>query len=660
MLNYTSLSSTAVVALIGLLVWWANPARRVNLGVFTCSLHSATWLLLLHVATAAPGRLLCLRWLCAVGAFIPLHFAALGETIACGTVGRRFWKRNGTLLVLAVLLAVDCFSNFFIPSTSSPTQRARGIGYYGYIVVLFVSFVWVCWNSYRDARDEAAERRLELEIWFIGLCASAAVMLAAMVLETLTHQRAFIGFQPVLVLIFYGGSVYAITTHQIFDASQILRLVLSRVILVAGAFGLVILLTLKLRDLVPWSVLMISVVVVVLVYEDLFGRWLDRRLQLFPQSTAARRAALEAASQEGRLERLEPRLREVLRGWGQSEQAVIAVEVGDNYQGSGLEIPIESGAMRELRRLKWASPERLAREKPSEARRELAAWLDRNGLKVATTARGSVSGIVVAVGPAASRRPFSVPQVAQLQELAAIFIGPLERAQLAVKMQHTEQLATVGMLGASLAHEIRNPLVSLKAFVQLLPTRHHEPAFRERFFHLMSEEVKRIDRLTEQLLDLASPRAYSPQAIELHPVIQAGLDLVRPRAMDAEVAIVSELKASPDQVLSDPAAVKQVLLNLCLNAIQVMEDRPGERVIMIGTASVRGGVELTVADTGPGIAREIQQKLFQPFQTTKSSGFGLGLAICRDILTSLGATIAAVPPEVGKGAVFRIVLPCPR
>jgi signal transduction histidine kinase len=260
----------------------------------------------------------------------------------------------------------------------------------------------------------------------------------------------------------------------------------------------------------------------------------------------------------------------------------------------------------------------------------------------------------------ASHRSFNYPQITQLVELTSIFEGPLERALLAEKIQHTEQLATVGMLGASLAHEIRNPLVSLKAFVQLLPTRHHEPAFREKFFSLMTEEVKRIDRLTEQLLDLASPRAYLAQSVQLNVVVQAGLDLVKPRASEAEVQIITDLAADPDLVSSDPAAVKQVLLNLCLNAIQVLEGTKADRWIRIRTVSRPGAVELAVEDSGPGISPAIRAKLFQPFQSTKSSGFGLGLAICRDILSNLDASIVAAPSAPGKGAEFRILLPCPR
>jgi signal transduction histidine kinase len=104
--------------------------------------------------------------------------------------------------------------------------------------------------------------------------------------------------------------------------------------------------------------------------------------------------------------------------------------------------------------------------------------------------------------------------------------------------------------------------------------------------------------------------------------------------------------------------VKQVLLNLCLNGIQASESRDAERWVKIGTRNRKGSVEMFVSDSGQGIAPEIRTRLFRPFQSTKSSGFGLGLAICRDILTGLNAGIEVDPPETGHGATFRVTFPC--
>jgi signal transduction histidine kinase len=112
-------------------------------------------------------------------------------------------------------------------------------------------------------------------------------------------------------------------------------------------------------------------------------------------------------------------------------------------------------------------------------------------------------------------------------------------------------------------------------------------------------------------------------------------------------------------VHTDAGVAKQVLLNLGFNAIQAAEEKSdADRWIRFSTRRVPEGVELAVSDSGPGIAPEFQRRLFQPFQTTKSRGFGLGLAICRDILANVHATITVDPPVPGRGATFRVTYPC--
>jgi signal transduction histidine kinase len=134
---------------------------------------------------------------------------------------------------------------------------------------------------------------------------------------------------------------------------------------------------------------------------------------------------------------------------------------------------------------------------------------------------------------------------------------------------------------------------------------------------------------------------------------------VTAKAADKQISFLTDFQASPDRVLTDASAAKQVLLNLCFNAIQAVEKQEGERWVKVATRNVPTGLEMLVADSGPGISEEIRPRLFQPFQSTKSSGFGLGLAICSDILTGLDATISVDPTEAGRGASFRVVFPCP-
>jgi signal transduction histidine kinase len=658
-----------VVLAAGGSVWWSNPERRVNRAILWCSLAIAAWLACLHVATGiygaanpAPAGLFWLRLSCAVGAFVPVTFVVVRNSIIGSDALSRpsdLGRTLGLWMVLAFTLAALCFTDSFIPSSSSPLHRVRGWGYYAYIGGVVLLNLVVLVRTLTSLRHVEGVRRLELEVWLIGGCSMQLIIIVAMTLNLFIHSRQLIVLQPVVVLLFYTCTAYAITTYRIFEAGQIIRLTLRWLIAVAAGALVGGAVFFSFYRLLSTPAAFMLAAVVMLVSDHFIGSWLDKRFDLFPQANAARRAAFEVSTQEVRLDHIERRFSQILMGWGQAESALVISTVSDQPLLDALLLTEDNPALRTLERIAWVTPERLAREKHTEGRLELAQLLAQQRLGVAIMLRAPSSVLVCGVGVPASRRPFAYPQVMQLLELGAIFQGPLERAHLAEKMQHAEQLATVGMLGASLAHEIRNPLVSLKAFVQLLPTRYHEQAFRDKFFVLMTDEVKRIDRLTEQLLDLASPHAYIAEPTGLNSVIRAGLELVSPRAAEADVAIRLNLAAEPDQVLTDPAAVKQVLLNLCLNAIQVLEGK-AERWLCVQTAAGPGVVELIVSDSGPGIAPEMRSKLFQPFHSSKSSGFGLGLAICRDILRGLDASIEAVESKAGTGAIFRVVFPCPR
>lgn len=487
-----------------------------------------------------------------------------------------------------------------------------------------------------------------------------ASVLVTMALNAATGDRLYIRIQPVLVLLFYAGLAFAITARRIFDARQIMLVCSEKVTLILIIAGVAYVCDSLFATLLPEPLAFIATTAIALWVAVTLSAWIDRVLHFYPQAVSARQAAFTAARQQSRLETLERAFVDVLRGWGQTDRAVVLSGVKGALTGSGIEVPPDCPMVEALRQLRWATPERLARERGSPARQALADFLSKHGLGIIVISDGAGVTVLVGVGVAASRRPFTYPQVTQLMELASIIESALERAHLSVKAQHAEQLATVGLLGASLAHEIRNPLVTIKTFVQLLPQHYQDQAFRDKFFRLIGNEVARIDRLTEQLLDLAAPRTYSAHPVELHLLIRESLDLVAPKAADKQIKLITEFGAQPDVVLTDPTAVKQVLLNLCFNAVQAVETQSGtDRWIQIATRVVPEGVELRVSDSGPGIGAQMWPRLFQPFQSTKSTGFGLGLAICSDILAALNATIKADPPVPGRGATFRVTLPCP-
>jgi signal transduction histidine kinase len=464
---------------------------------------------------------------------------------------------------------------------------------------------------------------------------------------------------PIAVAVIAGGTLLAVLTTRVLDAKHIISLSLERISLVAtvGVF--------------VWGIDQLALQFVpapaAFVLALAFGLWLAAAIypwlqQIFSQqarSERVRKQAFAIAREELRPETMEAGFLKALQKWAGCERAAILMGAHGRLTGDGLEFAVNSPEMQTLAALRWVTPERLERERATPERRALGALLAKHNLGVMVASVGPSPALVVGLGVPLSQRPYTYPEIGVLLQLAAIFENSLSRAHYLMKAQHSERLATVGLLGASIAHEIRNPLVSIKTFVQLLPNHYQDPVFREKFFRLIGEEVGRIDRMTEQLLDLSAPRVFAAKAINLHPVLRACIDLMAAKAEDKGVGLVMEFNPENDVVFTDPNAIKQVMLNLGFNAIQALERHHGDRLVYFKTTKVVDGIEVIVEDSGPGFTPELHARLFQPFQSTKSSGFGLGLAICKDILSSLQASITADLPLPGQGARFRVVLPCP-
>jgi signal transduction histidine kinase len=657
-----NLAVAFVAAAVGVLAFFSNPKRLLNRIFLTLSFHAALWLIARELMFRSTEGLFWLRISAAIGAFFPLHFWVVKEVVA----ERLVVRCRGRLtflpwLISGILLAGIPLTDWFIPSDSTAEDRRWGAGYLAYAVALIFCYAELIRQTISQIRRESGVKKIELQLLLYGGCGVAGGILVLMAIRLVWDDLWWLRVNPqaVAVLVFYTATVVVMTTSRVFDARQIVRVAGSWIALIAAIAAFSHFIFRALSSVASEFVSLFASTALSIVFFSWFRVLLIRLLEFYPEAEAARQAAFAAAQRESRVDRLEQSFVSIIRGWGQSEIAILLQGAKGMLSGSGIDLARQGAELSALSLLRWATPERLAREKPTPERQELARFLEQHGLGVLVLAEGPSLTAVIGVGVGASRRPYTYPQVTQLLELASIMESALERAHFSAKVQHAEQLATVGLLGASMAHEIRNPLVSIKTFVQLLPTHYQDPAFREKFFRLIGSEVSRIDQLTEQLLDLSTPRTYAATRQSLHAVLQSSLDLVTAKAADQGVEVRTEFLADPDAVYTDAAAARQVMLNLCFNAIQAVEAHAsGERWIRIATRNTAAGVEMVVTDNGPGIAPEMQQRLFQPFQTTKSSGFGLGLAICRDILANLGATITVDPSVPAAGATFRVVFPC--
>lgn len=219
-------------------------------------------------------------------------------------------------------------------------------------------------------------------------------------------------------------------------------------------------------------------------------------------------------------------------------------------------------------------------------------------------------------------------------------------------MQQTEKLTVVGELAAGIAHEIRNPLTSLKGFTQLLGDKmgaNHE------YMDIMITEIDRINTIVSELLLLAKPSKLEFKPIQLKDILDNIITLMSAQAnlYGVKIRLVSNEPLNDLYIFGIEDKMKQVFINLLKNAIESMEDG-GEVVIHV--EEQKGQIEIKFIDAGCGIPRELLPKLGQPFFTTKDRGTGLGLMVCYSIIESHHGTML-IDSASGEGTTVSVTLP---
>ena len=250
-------------------------------------------------------------------------------------------------------------------------------------------------------------------------------------------------------------------------------------------------------------------------------------------------------------------------------------------------------------------------------------------------------------------------------------ITALKRLELQIR--RSDRLASLGTLSAGMAHEIKNPLVSIKTFAQLLPERYQDSDFRETFSNLIGHEIDRIDSLVNQLLRFARPAKPVLAPMHVHDVLEKSLQLVGHRLYQKEIKLTRCWEADVDTIRADADQLEQVFLNFFLNAMDAM-NRGGELRVeteiraahewVAAISGTNGGdthevLRVTIRDNGEGIREEDIPHVFDPFFTTKDYGTGLGLSVVHGIIQEHGGQIE-VESQLEKGTAFHILLPLVR
>jgi signal transduction histidine kinase len=237
-----------------------------------------------------------------------------------------------------------------------------------------------------------------------------------------------------------------------------------------------------------------------------------------------------------------------------------------------------------------------------------------------------------------------------------------EKVRLERELAARERLATLGQMAAQVAHEVKNPLSAIKSIAQVM---REEEALKDydRDLELIVSEIDRLNRTVSQLLAFSRPSRADQRPVQLAELIDSTLALITPEAKEQGVSITTELTDGVTLTGAQAGALREALSNLVLNAVQAM-DTGGKVAIRAAVESVRQArhegarLILTVTDDGPGISAEAQQKVFEPFYSTKSRGTGLGLAIVQRRAVELGGAVELISPVAGgRGTQFRLTVP---
>lgn len=228
------------------------------------------------------------------------------------------------------------------------------------------------------------------------------------------------------------------------------------------------------------------------------------------------------------------------------------------------------------------------------------------------------------------------------------------RRQLQEATHRKDKLVALGHLAAGVAHEIRNPLSSIKGLAKYFAERTPPGGEAYELAQVMAKEADRLNRVVSELLELVRPAHLKWQPVDLNEVIGHSLQLVSQDALARDITLQFTAQPSLCRIQADPDRLNQVLLNLYLNAIQAIGH---EGAITVSVAECGDGrVRLSVTDSGKGMTAEQLQAIFTPYFTTKADGTGLGLAVVQNIVEQHGGTIH-VESMPGKGAVFTLYLP---
>jgi signal transduction histidine kinase len=284
----------------------------------------------------------------------------------------------------------------------------------------------------------------------------------------------------------------------------------------------------------------------------------------------------------------------------------------------------------------------------------IARGLSRSLVQLSVPIRAAAGQLEEVVGPVTFTGRDLKEMEGVLHSIADRIRSVVERLRQSEReVLRAEQLAAVGQMASGMAHELRNPLTSMKILIQAAQD---GGSLGGRDLAVLEEEITRLERLVRLFLDFARPPQPEKKVLDTRPLVEQCLGLLDARAAAGGTRLTFDRPADEVRAAVDPGQFRQVVLNLVVNALEAVASGGAVEVGLEQDGA--GGLTLRVADTGGGLPTTLGERIFAPFTTTKETGLGLGLSICKRIAEGHGGTVTG-SNRPGGGAVFTLRLPGP-
>ncbi len=655
--------------LVGLLIFLANPDRAINRSFGFLSIITTMWVgsLSVHNYSSAEEAVFWIRKMIGLGGMLPWAFFCLKESILAPNIDLKglIRKTSPYLLIGLVHLAL-VETDWFLKSGSTRDELLHGWAWWVHLIYLPSALLFLGVESYRSLKTAEGIIKLELKVFLLGCLFALAAIIATSGSSLLGISEIF-KVAPILVVVYFSLSGFTMTNRKIFEPRFLTAAILKYlVILVVGILEF-ILLKRVIGVIFPEEIAQIFAVIGVLMSVYPGNNVLEKFLQkLVEKEKSSSDLALQRIYELGKEhqdeELIKARFQEILMEWAGTDVAAVFMPHEEFLEYQKIKLAINSNEVNHLIENDWESFDSLERVRETGATKGLKAFMSEYNFQLVLTVfedKEKNIAFMIGLGKRASKNPYTYSDGQTLKLLCETFRPLLEHSQIVRQIRNSEQLASVGLLAASLAHEIRNPLVAIKTFFQLLPVKYNEPSFREEFSAIIQEEVQRIEELSQSLLDSSKPSVGQMSPVSLRVVGSAAMDLVTSKGRQKGIEMTKDFTVESDFIMADASSLRQVLLNILLNAIDAIDQDQIHKKVTLGVHRGEGKLWIEVEDNGKGMSEETRKNVFKPFYTTKTHGFGLGLTVSGEILNEHDA-ITRIESEPGEGTKFAIGFsPCP-